>query len=278
MVSINRKILIMSLCVLVFVLISCSTQSQERNKNEEKVRKLAENMGADSKDVQKNIKSMTDQELTNAAKYIKEDGTLDFENTMQELGKDRNEEQELEVNKLPLKEITLNCNLFQDPASRKYTKTIISLNGCANDGLDYSCKSKSNLNGNINIKIYGLKDKYPYDNYLYKVFDKGKLLAEINGPINAIMSLKKNNDGSIFGGPSIVYQNELSSQKITASNVEYTNYDKEGDEYGRKYSRVPFVINARFVDNSGKEYLYNGNTHYDPTGLHECEIVSEITS
>ena len=93
------------------------------------------------------------------------------------------------------------------------------------------------------------------------------------------MSIKKNNDGSIFGGASIVYQTEITPQKITASNVEYTNYDKEGDGYGRKYSRIPFVINAKFIDNNGngKEYLYNGNTYYDPTGFHECEIVSEIT-
>mgnify|MGYP001574066388 FL=1 len=90
------------------------------------------------------------------------------------------------------------------------------------------------------------------------------------------MSIKKNNDGSIFGGASIVYHTEITPQKITVSNVEYTNYDKEGDEYGRKYSRIPFVINAKFIDNNGKEYLYNGNTYYDPIGLHECEIVSEV--
>ena len=194
----NRRILIIFLCILVVGLVACSIKSQERSQNEEKMKKLAENLGANSKDVEKNIQSMSDEELTNAAKYIKEDGTLDFDAAMQKLAKDRSEEQELEVNKLPLKEITVNCNLFQDSASRKYTKTIISLNGCADDGIDYSCKSKSNLNGNINIKIYGLRDKYPTQTEYYKVFEKGKLLAEINGSINTVMSIKKNNDGSIF--------------------------------------------------------------------------------
>lgn len=272
----NKLILTIFLCLIIVGLIACSTQSQERNKNEEKVKKLAENMGADSKDVEKNVKSMSDEELANAAKYIKEDGTLDLENAIQELAKSQSEEQELEANKLPLKEIQVKCHLFQDPASRKYTKTIINLNGCADDGVDYSCKSKSNLNGNIDIKIYGLIEKYPGQSY--KTFEKGKLLAEINGAINTVMSLKKTGDGGIFGGISTVYQTEM-PQKIATSNVEYSKQDKEKDEYGRKYSRVPFIINAKFVDNNGKEYLYNDNAElYDYSGFEKCEIVSEVTS
>src|SRR3989338_4322043 len=139
---------------------------------------------------------MSDKELADSTKFVNEDGTFDIGSAMQEAMDESSEKQEQEANKLPLKEINLNCELFQDPASKKYTKTLINLNGCADDGKTdsdssffNSCESKSNLKGNINIKIYGLREKENKEFSFLKEFEKGKLIMEFNGEIGTIMSL-----------------------------------------------------------------------------------------
>ena len=71
----NKQILTIFLCLLIVGLIACSSlQSQERSKNEEKAKKLAENLGADPKEAEKNIKKMSDKELADSTKFVNEDG------------------------------------------------------------------------------------------------------------------------------------------------------------------------------------------------------------
>lgn len=271
-----RKIrLLISLGVLLFILIACSIKSQERTQNEEKLKKLAENLGANPKEVEQNLKKMSDKELAEATTFLNDDGTLDINRLMKDGIQESSEKQEQQANALPLREITLNCEIFQDPASREYTKTIINLNACADNGEDYSCLSKSNLKGNINIKLYGYKLTNPGGRY--EIFEKGKLLAEFNGPITKTMSIEKTEAGLLE--TNIVYQTEISSEKILNSAVEYSFQDRQEDEYKRKYVRIPFIINAIFVDDDGKEYLYNDNVYFEPSSVfHECAIVTEVIS
>lgn len=256
-----------SIILIAIIVAACSPASSERAQNEEKLQKLGQQIGGDAEDIAKNLDQMTDEEIAEAAKYVNEEGEVDLEVAMDEEAS----EEENKANKMDLQSIEVECETVEDPASRKLTNTKIQLLGCADEyeGLIGGCMEKSDLNGQVDIKIHSIRAVNPDDSWTE--YEKGNLLIEFSGNINDVAPLTYEEQG-IFGKRP-VYQFMLGTKDIDGTDVEYSTQDEYPDEYGRTYERIPLVIDVDYQEND-KTYLYRDYV----SEFMWCDLVREVKS
>lgn len=166
--------------LLLVIFAGCSTKSQERLENEDKVRKLAENMGVSDSDIEQRLNNMTDEELENAAMLVNDEGKIDPSKVMANVGEEVKKENDELIKDATLNEISIDC---EDQESSTHLKegAKISLNaiGVTESGEEVAM---NNLEGNIVIKVYDVKYEAEEGSY-YKEFKKGTLINTIEGDI-----------------------------------------------------------------------------------------------
>lgn len=224
----------------------CNTKSQERLDNEEKVKKLAENMGVSNISVEQRIENMSDEDLANVAKVVNDEGKIDPSKVFAEVQKEQLEENNKLLKDASLKEISLDCS---DSETTTHVKegTIISLNGMG-ETPDYQEVRMNNLDGEIEIKIYNVKYDSEENSY-YKELKKGELIKTISGNINDLMKLEQKSSllGINYEYTYLLKLNDLDKNKLPLNK----NYFDE--EYEYNYLRFPIWIDINYKQD-GKEY------------------------
>ncbi len=236
-----KKIFITIMILVLVIFAGCSTTSSERQANEEKVRKLAENMGVSETEIQERLKNMSDEELNNAAKVINEKGQIDTSKVFAEVEKEQLEETNKLMKNAKLKEISLDC-VESRTTTNIIDGSIISLKAMG-ETPESERVAMNNLKGDIEIKIYSVKYEAEGNSY-FKEYKKGELVKTINGKINDLMKVEQRSSllGVSYEYKYLLKINDLDKNKLIL-NKRYFD-----DKYEYNYIRYPVWIDISYKE------------------------------